>query len=216
MEKEVSVRNRQRAECYKLLSACYSVPGQAFIEEGLVDNLGEALEAVCPQAVPFAKEMSRALADFDMTTELLVDYSALFIGPFELPAPPYGSVYLEASKTLMGDSTMDAVRMYQMGGVEMDRETQKDMPDHISVELEFMYYLLSQEVEAGENSDGENAAKYAGLRTNFMKRHLSAWVFRFVKDVREHAENPFYKNLADCTETFLQSELQGAEFAVPA
>jgi TorA maturation chaperone TorD len=204
-----SVRiNSQRADIYRLLSACYCLPGKEFVEEGLADNLAAALEPVCPDAVPCAREMASALSSSDMERGILVDYSALFVGPFKLLAPPYGSVYLETERRVMGDSTIDAVLTYRKAGVELDADQQKDMPDNIAVELEFMYFLIDKEAEARTNSKPEEAAKYADLRKDFMKRHLGAWAFKFTEAVKVGAKNPFYKNLALCTETFLQQEME--------
>jgi TorA maturation chaperone TorD len=144
-----------------------------------------------------------------------VDYSRLFIGPMKLVAPPYGSVYLEGGRRLMGDTTVDAVLIYRQAGLELDRDTHKDMPDHIAVELEFMYFLLLKETEGLRNGDNETATRYANIRKDFLKRHLGAWAFDFLKDMREGAHNDFYKNLALCTEAFLKEEIQW-EFASQA
>ncbi len=204
---EIIQRETHRADIYRLLSACYCKPGEEFIEEGLVKNLITALEPVCSDAVPFAEKMDNALAKYT-DTDILVDYSALFIGPFELLAPPYGSVYLEEGRRVMGDTTIDAVKFYRQAGVEMDRDQQKDMPDHIAVELEFMYYLIGKGLEAYQNSDNEEALKYINMQEDFLKNHLGAWAPKFTEDLKKGAGNPFYQNLADCTLTFIKSDME--------
>lgn len=198
---------RHRADIYRLLSACYCTPGKEFIEEGLVKNLAAALEPVCGDAVPLAEKMEDALLKHT-NTEILVDYSALFIGPFKLLAPPYGSVYLEGERKVMGDSTIDAALFYRQAGVEMDRDEQKDMPDHIAVELEFMYYLIGRELESYQNSHDEDALKYSNMQEDFLKKHLGAWAPKFAEDVKKGAVNPFYQNLAGCTLTFIKSDME--------
>ncbi|MFN2356106.1 MAG: molecular chaperone, partial [Desulfopila sp.] len=70
--------------------------------------------------------------------DLLVEYARLFVGPFELLAPPYGSVYLETGRRLMGDSTIAVQHMYTNAGLTLDVQ---EAPDHIALELEFMHYL---------------------------------------------------------------------------
>ncbi|MDP3297573.1 MAG: molecular chaperone TorD family protein [Thermodesulfovibrionia bacterium] len=206
LTEEFIQKETHRADCYRLLSACYCKPGKEFIEEGLVKNLITALEPICNNAVPFAKDMDNALSKYT-NTEILVDYSALFIGPFGLLAPPYGSVYLEGKRTVMGDTTIDAVKYYRKAGVEMD-PAQKDMPDHISVELEFMYYLINKGLEAYQNSDNEGFLNYHNMQEDFLRRHIGVWMPKFAKDLREGAKNPFYKNLADCTLTFIKSDME--------
>jgi TorA maturation chaperone TorD len=195
-----------RADVYRLLSACYCKPGKEFVEEGLAKNLAAALEPVHGEAVSFAKNMDDALTAHS-ATDILIDYSALFIGPLELLAPPYGSCYLEGSRTVMGDSTVDAVRHYRKAGVEMDPD-QKDMPDHISVELEFMYFLITKEIEAYRNANKEEALRHLNTQSAFIKQHLGAWTPKFVKDLKDGAKNQFYKNLADCTLSFILADME--------
>lgn len=203
---EGAMESRQRAECYRLLSACYCKPTKEFVEEGVADELMNVLGSICPDGVTYAKQMSEAILNSDIK-DVLVDYSRLFIGPFKLLAPPYGSVYLDKEGLLMGDSTIDVVKLYLQAGVEMDRDTQGDMPDHIAVELEFIYYLLFKEIVSLEEGDSESAKRYEALRKDFLKRHLCAWAFKFLESMKKEAEHPFYKNLALCTETFLKQEM---------
>ncbi len=195
-----------RADVYRLLSACYCKPGQEFIEEGLAKNLAAALEPVYSEAVSLAKNMDEALAAHSVQ-DILIDYSALFVGPLQLIAPPYGSTYLEGVRTVMGETTVDAVRYYRRAGVEMDPD-QKDIPDHISVELEFMYYLISREIEAYRNSNQDEAQKNLQIQNDFMKQHLGAWVPQFARQVKDGAGNSFYKNLADCTHTIIKADME--------
>jgi DMSO reductase family type II enzyme chaperone len=206
-DESLSVRSN-KAECYRLLAACYCLPGPEFVEEGLVNSLSSVLEIACPAAVPFAKDMAESLAASNVKKDLLVDYSALFIGPFALRAAPYGSVYLDPEGLLMGNSTIDAVKTYRKSGVEMDKD-QKDMPDHISVELEFMYYLLAKEMEAEAAADKENTDRYRQAREDFMRRHLGAWVLKFTDKMKEGAKTGFYRGLAECTSAFLKQEMKG-------
>ena len=64
------------------------------------------------------------------------DFSRLFIGPFKLLAPPYGSIYLDGNSCLMGASTMEVRQLYRNEGLN---PVIKEAPDHIAIELEFMY-----------------------------------------------------------------------------
>lgn len=209
LTEEFIQKEAYRADCYKLLSACFCKPGQEFIEEKLIKNLISALKPVCSEAVPFAKNMEDDLSkykDIDKELDVLIDYSALFIGPFKLLAPPYGSCYLEDGRRVMGDTTIDAINFYRKAGVEMDRDNQGDIPDHIAVELEFMYYLISKGLEAYQNSNEKEALDYFNMQENFLKKHLGAWIEPFAKDMKKGAKSSFYQNLADCTLTFVKSD----------
>jgi TorA maturation chaperone TorD len=119
-----------------------------------------------------------------------------------MSAAPYGSVYLEAERKMMGDSTLDARNRYREAGLDTAK-TFKDAPDHISAELEFMYYLIFKEIEAFANSEIETAIGFIQRQKSFLEDHLMAWVPEFADCIIESAKNPFYPNLAKATSAFL-------------
>jgi putative dimethyl sulfoxide reductase chaperone len=75
--------------------------------------------------------------------DLRVDYAALFVGPAELRACPYGSVYLEGGRQLYGKTTRAVAEMYSRAGLQVGKDS-AFVPDHIAVELEFIHFLLHQ------------------------------------------------------------------------
>jgi TorA maturation chaperone TorD len=120
-----------------------------------------------------------------------------------MSAAPYGSVYLESERKMMGDSTLDVRNRYREAGLDTAKNF-KDAPDHITAELEFMYYLIFKEIEAFSNSDTETAIDFIEKQKSFLEIHLMAWVPEFAKSIIESAENPFYMNLAKATAAFLK------------
>ena len=78
---------------------------------------------------------------------LLVDYTRLFLGPPQPLARPHGSFWLTGETTLMQDATMAVLDLYQEGGFELDDEF-REVPDHVAVELEFLYLLIFKRNEA--------------------------------------------------------------------
>lgn len=188
-----------RATAYKLLSACYYVP-----DESLLDRLAEletALNNACPEAVPSIATM-REMTDLE---SLKIDFSGLFVGPFKLLAPPYGSIYLEGKREVMGASTLDAQHQYIAAGLEIVRNF-KEAPDHIAIELEFMYFLIFKEMEALGQADAESAISYLEKQNTFLDRHLGSWVATFASEVERHAETGFYRYLAKATRIFVQRD----------
>lgn len=199
-----------RENIYRLLSACYCLPGPEVHEPELLDNLITSLKAVCNEAVGFAETMKAALSQYTETA-LLREYSKLFIGPFKLLAPPYGSVYLDPERKLMGNSTIDVLKWYQRAGVSFDRR-QRDLPDHIAVEFEFMSYLIWRErLEASQAFDGEVILRRLQEQHAFLEQHLKAWVPAFAQAIKNGTDNLFYRSLADCTTTFIESDVKFLE-----
>ena len=103
------VNSRTKENCFRLLSACFYEPSKTlFLEENIFGKLTEDLKQVCPDAAGFSSNMGRSIHNYE-DKELSVEYAKLFVGPFELAAPPYGSVYMDDGGRVMGDSTMKVI-----------------------------------------------------------------------------------------------------------
>jgi len=197
--------DKGKGDFYKLLAACFYRPRKKlFLEEHVFEHLTALSQEICPEAVSSIIQMGKAFSSCD-EEELLVEYAGLFVGPYELKAPPYGSVYLEGERKVMGDSTLQVVNLYEEAGLVIDQSF-KELPDHIAVELEFMYYLIHKEVEALERSEKDKATVLKETRNHFFNRLFSPWVPPFCEKMKESTNNPFYINLADCLSTFITNQ----------
>lgn len=194
-------REKLRGDGFRLLAACFYQPQRDIFQEGLLHDLAASLKELCLGAADYAEEMIKLLQSYS-DEELLVDYSRLFVGPAELLAPPYGSVYLEKERRLMGDSTIAAIDFYKSRGLVIDADF-KEVPDHIAVELEFMYYLVFKEIEAIEATNMEAAAAALQSQETFMNSFLRPWADKFANKMTEGAETGFYKALAGCLSAFV-------------
>ena len=198
-------RESSRMTAFRLLSDCFFLPEPGLSEK--LENLEFNMTNVSEPAVKLVQSMRtefKASADLE---PLKVDFSKLFVGPYKLSAAPYGSVYLEGGRKLLGDSTLDVRNRYR----EADLVTAtnfKDAPDHITAELEFMYYLVFKEIEAFANSDMETTINFIQKQKFFLEDHLMAWVPEFAGNIVEHAETLFYQNLAKTTKAFLKANYQ--------
>jgi TorA maturation chaperone TorD len=174
--KEFLSREEYRGNSYKLLSECYYPPDEKLIKilNGLEKSRGGLYS-----------EIARNIPGMSDIESLKVDYSKLFVGPYELLAPPYGSVYLEDARRVMGNSTMDAMNKYREEGLD---SILKEAPDHIAIELEYMYFLSPQKA--------------------CLDSHLGRWVSEFANNVEANGQTEFYKNLARCTRLFVLEDLK--------
>lgn len=194
-----------RAESYRLLAACFYPPDETWLnQEKLFENLAGTLQVICPDAADFAGQMKN-VAQHDGVQELAVEYAKLFVGPYELLAPPYGSVYLDRQKRVMGDSTMAVKKMYREYGLQLADDF-KEVPDHIAVELEFMYYLIYKEIEALQQTDNKNALAFLQAQKQFVHVFLGKFVFPFCEKIQEETISKFYQALADCVSTFVRND----------
>ena len=197
-----SVRQRlktgeMRAVGYELLAACFYPPEDALL--GILDgaqgtDTPTSVRALCRATPPDLATLAR-------------DYARLFLGPFEILASPYGSIYLERGKQILGDSSLNAARCYADERLSV---TLKEPPDHVAIELEFMRVLVVREMEAIEDGDEKTLAAYGDKQMSFLETHLGAWIPQFTDMVIQNAETAFYKAAAESTRTFIDEELQRA------
>jgi TorA maturation chaperone TorD len=194
---------QQRADCYRLFSALFYPPDkEAFIEEDVCGGLVKLMESICPDALGCAQELCNAL-ERTAPDVLSIAHAKLFVGPFGLQAPPYGSVYIEESKRLMGNTTIEVMKMYQRAGLSLSDEN-RDAPDHISIELEFMHYLASKEIQSLNSGDSGGALEFLQTQHVFFDKYLNPWIGPFCDRIRESSEADFYKLLSMCLSIFFK------------
>ncbi len=192
-----------RAATYKLLAEFYYPLMKEAPQQ--VNKLRGKLKALNSPAAEAADRMAESLKTCDNIDELTIDHARLFVGPFALLAPPYGSVYLEGERRLMGDSTLAAGECYNEAGLEVSADF-NGTPDHIAVELEFMHFLVVKELEALAGGELVRAQNFRQKQLTFLERHLAAWVPDFSRNVEEQAQTEFYQNLAAVTRIFIESD----------
>ena len=193
-----------RADLCRLLAACYYQPGPEFAEEKVFDAMLGAATVIDAALAPAVRRIGAAFDAVD-PQELLIDYTRLFIGPLDTIAQPYGSVWLDARKSLMQDSTQSVLALYAEGGFEMD-EGFRELPDHIAAEMEFLYLLLFRQAEACSKDDAQERTRLAGLQRRLLDEHLGRWIEPFTTAIAGGAQTAFYRELAGLTRHFVESE----------
>ncbi|WP_179038184.1 Tat proofreading chaperone DmsD [Limnobaculum xujianqingii] len=110
-------------------------------------------------------------------------YQRLFIGPDALPAPPWGSVYLDRESVVFGNSMLD-LRQWQVSlGIEVQQQ-QREPEDHIGLLLMLAAWLAENQPEQ---------------LSTLLSDHVLPWSSRFLALLEERAEHPFYQGIAQLT-----------------
>ncbi|MBM2832017.1 MAG: molecular chaperone TorD [Dehalococcoidia bacterium] len=192
---------RAEGEVYRLLSSAYYAPGGDFPGSFFSEQLGEALTALGLGFLDTELEnLKSSPRDRDKPAALGVEYARLFRGPVKAQAYPYESMHVDSE--IMGQSTLEVVRQYREAGLHIAADF-KDLPDHISAELEFMSYLYARELEALQMGQAGEAARFGTIRHSFLENHLARWVPGFADLILQHASSPFYISLARLTREFI-------------
>ncbi len=193
-----------RADLCRFISACYYEPTEDFTEERVFDSMLAAAAAVHPDLAAHAREVGEAFAVQDLQ-ELLVDYTRLFLGPMQALATPYGSAWSGRELAQAEDPTATVREIYAQGGFDIGEDF-ADLPDHVAVELEFLYLLLFTQHEATRGGNADELAATQMLQRKFLDEHLGAWVGAFTAAIKANAGTAFYRELADLTERFVRME----------
>ena len=194
MNVETVLKHCDRANSYKILAECFYLPNVRLLK--ILDDYEQATDECL-------WEVLQNVPKIDDLERYNIDYSKLFIGPFKLLASPYGSTYLEGGK-FMGNSTLEVRHLYQQEGLDI---VLKDAPDHISMELEFMYFLALNEAAARENSDLKQTACLRDKQAVFLRTHLGRWIEPFADNIEKYAQTKFYQALGRATRDFVLKDL---------
>ncbi|MDH5355139.1 MAG: molecular chaperone TorD family protein [Gammaproteobacteria bacterium] len=153
-------------------------------------------------------------AEAELIFDLAVEYARLFVGPGKHIAP-CESVHVPGGDQLWGEPAVAVQRFISQTGFEFKREY-KDLPDHISVELEFMQQLSAAESKAWAAADREEAEKIRDIEVSFLKRHLSLWVSKFCNQVIANTQAGYFRGMATLTQDFIATDVTELEVTAEA
>lgn len=184
---------------YFWMSKALDYPDEAFVEDLLNNPFMENL----PE--DRYKAFRDYLAAFDSTDELLLDlqkeYTRMCYVSKPRLVPLFESVYKEGK--LFQESTFQIARLYDEAGLRPGSEF-KLPPDHIALELEFMSYLIYQEMEAIKNGNSDKEQMALRLQEETLSKHLNHLGLSVADRLSQHAKSPFYQGMGDMLRTLFQ------------
>lgn len=202
-------RSMARSSIYNILSLCYTYPdervGSWIVKGEWIEELRHALSLLTEEdyenfLLPFKDFLSGKRGE--VLLDLAREYTRLFINAFpHVVAPPYGSVYMEKSGRLFGQTTSEILQFYHQNGFTL-KEDLKDLPDHIAHELEFLAILTSKEAEAS----GSDRVRFEEIQIEFFSRFILPWIYSFCQRIMSESRSPFYGSLAQLTREFINLE----------
>lgn len=184
-----------------------------FTDERLFNSIASAAQRINTERGEHAQRLAAAFAAADLL-DLLVDYTRLFLGAPQALAKPCASVRLTTDPGLMQQSVIELQQLYAQGGFAIDEDF-RDLPDHVAVELEFLYLLNFQLNQACAADDTVAVQAVEALRTAFLVVLLGCWLGAFIVAVHDRAQSDFYRELAEFTELFVRLEGQQQNSVTP-
>lgn len=96
----------------------------------------------------------------------------------------------------------DIMGFYKAFGVEPD----KDRPDSLHIEFEFMHYLVFKRLKALKNNSEDNAFVCLDAQKKFFNEHLYPAAKKIGEAIISKSKNNFYVEIANIMLEFLESE----------
>lgn len=186
-----------REDVCRFLAACYYEPTPEFAQAHMFESLVIAASALGPAWQVHAAELKKAFEEESIET-LLIDYTRLFMGPIDTLAPPYGSSWQKQDNPTEENPPPAVLELYDAGGFEID-EVFMELPDHVAVELEFLYALIFKANLAAREDNALDLAQVQQLKQRLIVEHLGDWVVPFTKAMAQGAQTRFYRELAAFT-----------------
>lgn len=131
----------------------------------------------------------------DSQEEVKRDFENLFLEP-EPRAAPYESLYNFGPEDKAGTirkASLEVQAFYETTGLGIEEGTEV-VPDHLSVELLFMGYLVENGLIEKQRA--------------FLREHLIVWVPGYCDEIGKYAATDFYREMADILKEFLLSEYE--------
>ena len=204
--KELAENAKFRSNIYALLTTVFrEEPSVALIKElrdpqlsGVFSDLG----------VDLGEEVYNR-PETELMETLGLEFTRLFIGP-DTHISAHESVFAEMDhgmSGLWGKTTVAVKKFIETTGLDYKPEF-TGVPDHISVELEFMQKLTEWEAQKWHQKDRAGAEYCLTVERMFLQQHLLSWIPQFCDAVIVQAEIPFYQAMSELTKNYLEFEQQ--------
>ncbi len=215
----------RRAAVYQALAFGFAEPTAAYLAAltggELADGLHEAVAWLGPDAALYEPALTALAAAGAAAAQaepaaaleaLAVEHARLFTGPGHPAVGCYATQYLEPREDrparLSGAAAAYAAAAYEAAGVA-PVDAQRELPDHVAVELEFLFHLCRSEEAAWDRDDSDDALHLRRSLDAFLREHAARFFGEFAAAVRAATPAPLYAALADLLDVHVVAELGG-------
>lgn len=211
LESQIAVSTGARSDLYALLAHGFRYPTASLFEA--VKNgkfLAEVKTAASGLAYPFTVEGTLEFSGDQQQFE--TQYLWLFdvggpnpnTGDWETPCFLCEAQHEGGRLKVMQES----LRFYHHFGLSLSQEKgERERPDHLSTELEFMHVLTFKEAELWQQGKADSARNpYQRAERDFLQFHLMDFLPQVAEKV-VHRKISFYSDIARLGEQFCRAEL---------
>jgi len=134
-----------------------------------------------------------------------VDFTNLFL----LHLVPYETFYTRDDQMIESGGDNPLMNLYDALDFKVElSEARVVSPDHIGVELEFMYMLCEALKKAFEANDERGVEELLLVQKGFLKDHLLEWTPLFLINMKKESRTPLYHDGAELALEFMLSDYE--------
>ncbi|MDX1619761.1 MAG: molecular chaperone TorD family protein [Nitriliruptorales bacterium] len=174
----------------------------------LVERMAPVLAGLEPEDLAVGEAITgclRALEEADAVS-LVRAHQLQFTIIESRDCPTYETAYRGEDVFRQAHIMADVAGCYVAHGLRVGGE-ERERPDHITVELEFMSFLTAQEAYAVENLGRAEVESARRTQRLFLREHLGTWGPGFGRRVQMTAESNFYGGLGKLLAVWLEAEM---------
>lgn len=209
----ISLVLTNRVYLYKLLQRFFgSEPSFELIEIAASDHTKEALQLILNEDqnafdsyLVLLEELNKAISfDAEGTLDKLrSEYTTLMVGPNNLPAPPWESVYRTKERIIFQECTLEVRRAYLEYNF-LPEKYLSEADDHLALELDFVAHLANLSQSRFEEANYEEVKKLLSDQKAFLDQHLLLWIGDFAEQMQLSGRHDLYPQMALLTEQVLK------------
>ena len=120
---------------------------------------------------------------------------------------PYETFYTREDQKIETGGANPVTDIYSASNFIVDYELSRTVAaDHIGIELEFMFHLVSAEEKAMQENDADAVKSIREVQVEFLNKHLLKWAPMYLINVKFEARTPLYYDAADMALEFILSD----------
>ena len=142
----------------------------------------------------------------EVLEELAAEFARLFLGPGNHISPHESVQINDQGGSLWGAETVAVKGFIEAAGFVITDQS-PNLPDHLSVELDFLSHLAKLESESWRQGDLTATGNTLDWQADFIANHIGKWVDKFCKKIAERRALPFYQLFSEVLKQFITHEI---------
>ncbi|MCP5120084.1 MAG: hypothetical protein GY953_55515, partial [bacterium] len=161
-----------RASVYRLLSLTFAYPTPGRLADlcaaaEVADVAGNLIDSATTSAVHELRDSLSNTANGDLEPT----YQRSFTLSYNEDCPLYETAFSASHIFQQTQQQADIAGFYKAFGVD----PMGDRPDHLALELEFLYLVVLKEAVARDSTEPDNVAICRSAQRSFVRDHLARW-----------------------------------------